>query len=87
MQKNEQIIQMVEQCFAIQNTYGKTSQQLEILMMAMVEDLESYSLDEIQNAFLQWRRSESIVPTPADIINTIKSARIKERRKNGYQGM
>ena len=71
LENSKQIVHMIHQCFAIQNTYSKTPKQLEILMKVMVEDLSPHPIEEINKAFLKWRRTESVVPTPADIIKII----------------
>lgn len=71
---------MVEQCYAIQNTYGKLPKQLKHLMRAMIEDLKQFELGLIEKAFLEWRRSSPNIPTPADIIKLIeKEIRHKKR--------
>jgi len=59
---------MVNQCFAIQSTYGKTAEQLDILMDAMVYDLGGYNSTVVRAAFDEWRKTKRIIPTPADII-------------------
>lgn len=70
-QKSEQIAHMVQQCFAIQDTYGKSPDQLKTLMKVMIEDLQPFSLERIQSAFRIWRQESTKIPTPADILKLI----------------
>lgn len=65
-------MELTRQLFDIQNTFGKTPEQLKTLMMAMVQDLNGYSPQDVQNAFLRWRRMCSTIPTPADILNLLR---------------
>ena len=49
-------------------------------MRAMIEDLKQFELVLIEKGFLEWRRSSSNIPTPADIIKIIeKEIRHKKR--------
>lgn len=77
--KAEQITAMLEQLFAIQDTYGKSAPQLKTLMKAMVEDLSAYENTEISEAFLTWRRTMEKIPTPAAIIKIIEGRRKHKR--------
>ncbi|MGB0817793.1 MAG: hypothetical protein ACPGQQ_02715 [Candidatus Puniceispirillaceae bacterium] len=54
--------------FAVQYTYGKTPEDLKLLMVAMIEDLQGFTPDLINEAFTQWRKTSPRIPTPADII-------------------
>ena len=78
-QKAQQITALVEQLFAIQDTFGKSASQLKILMKAMVEDLSAYESTEISAAFLTWRKTMEKIPTPAAIIKIIEGRRKHER--------
>lgn len=80
-----QIIHIVEQCFAMQDTYGKTPEQLEILQGAMVEDLREFPLSTIQAAFTEWRRSSRKIPTPHDIIRLTSSVAADRNRNSGVK--
>lgn len=82
-QKITQIVTIVRQSFDIQNTYGKTPEQLKTLQKAMVEDLKAYDLDSINKAFLSWRQESANIPTPADIISIIER-RLREKRGRQY---
>ena len=75
--KSAQIIRMVEQCFAMQDTYGKTDEQLEILMKAMVQDLSEYSESVVTQAFEEWRKTSPKIPTPFNIIKLANKYRTK----------
>lgn len=74
---------MVQQCFAIQDTYGKTPEQLKILMRTMIEELRRYSIDIISYAFKQWRRESNKIPTPAEIIELIEKEQKFQNAKRG----
>jgi hypothetical protein len=84
-ERKAQIIWAVEQCFAIQDTYGKTPRQLKILMDAMVLDLSQYPADAVSAAFTEWRRTASKIPTPADIIRLTEAEMTKRRRLEELQ--
>ena len=71
--KISQITAMTRQCFDCLDTYGKTPEQLETLMMAMIDDLSPYELPMIENAFLTWRKTQEKVPTSAGIIKLIEA--------------
>ncbi len=74
---------LVHQCFAVQNTYGKTADQLSILMDAMCVDLIDYDLDVIERSFTDWRKTRAIIPTPAQMIELCSTnQRRADREKN-----
>lgn len=76
--KISQIAHMIRQCFSILDTYGKTKEDLEFLMEAMILDLKGYSTLRIEEAFTAWRRENTKIPTPADIIKLVKEGRRKQ---------
>ncbi len=89
-QKSEQIAHLIQQCFAIQDTYGKSPEELKILMKAMIEDLKNYRLGEINIAFRKWREDHSKIPTPANILKILKArnaeARIDQKKFSEFDG-
>lgn len=70
-EKIRQIATIVRQCFDIQNTYGKTPEQLKTLQKAMIEDLKPYRLSDIEQAFVEWRQESPNIPAPANILKII----------------
>ena len=77
-----QIAQMVEQCFAAQDTYGKTPAQLRTLMKLMIEDLRQYGETDISKAFEVWRQEEEKIPTIAGIRKIIQANQAHKRLIN-----
>lgn len=80
--KKRQVMYFVHQCFAALNKYGLTPEELKTRMGLMADDLVEFELDDIGTAFEQWRRAQSTVPTPADIIqicNRLRSERVQSK--------
>jgi hypothetical protein len=62
----------------MQDTYGKSKEDLAILMEGMIEDLCEYSLEDIERAFKEWRRESEKLPTVAalrKLINLYRKSR------------
>lgn len=83
-EKRKQIAAMTRQCFDILDTYGKSPDALENLVLAMATDLENFSLPEIQAAFTEWRKVNTKIPTPAGILKLIHEARRAEAQAQAY---
>lgn len=82
--KTAQIGLFVRQCFDIQDTYGKTPEQLKTIMMAMIEDLSEFSLVLIKEAFLKWRRTSHKIPTPFDIRRLVAEIKVRKMKEMGF---
>lgn len=82
--KTEQIARFVRQCFDIQDTYGKTPDQLKTIMMAMIEDLSEFSLSLINEAFVKWRRTSPKIPTPFDIRKLVLEIKARKMKEAGF---
>jgi len=76
---------MTKQLFAIQDTYGKSKDDLEILMEAMIEDLIDFDLQEIENSFKIWRKKSEKIPTVAGILKIINTEKNKEINKKNHK--
>jgi len=83
MRKTNQIIDMTRQLFDIQDTYGKTAKQLDNLLVAMVEDLREFQTQEIEAAFVEWRRTSHKIPAPFNIRDLILKAK-KDKAKASH---
>jgi hypothetical protein len=44
----------------------------------MIEDLQDYSVEEINAAFKKWRKTNSKIPTTANILKLLKATQIEE---------
>lgn len=62
---------MVRQCFDTAQIYGKQPEQLESMNAMFQLALETYSADDIRQAFLRHIKSSPNMPTPSDIIGFI----------------
>lgn len=91
--KNRQIAHLVRQSYDIFNKFGRNPDELKSLTHAFLLDLENYSAEQITTAFTVWRRNNSVMPTPADILKIIQSLGAKtnvlkfsEFQQNGMGG-
>jgi hypothetical protein len=71
-QEQEQIAELLSQCFDVLNTYGKTPEQLENMTGMFLATLQGYDFKDVKSAFIQHMRTSRSMPTPADIINIIE---------------
>lgn len=62
---------LVRQCFDVLDVYGKTPEQLTNIIKAFVLQLSEYPYAAIRDAFRQYLKRNSKMPTPADIVNII----------------
>lgn len=65
------VIEMVTQCFNSLNVYGKTSDQLPGIIKMFILVLADYPLEKISKGFADYLKRNSVMPTPADIVNII----------------
>jgi hypothetical protein len=63
--------QLLSQSSEIFNTYGKDSEAFRSLFKAFKQDLAEYSEESIVRAFNEWRKTKSVMPTPADILKLL----------------
>lgn len=71
---------LVSQSFDVFNQYGKDPESLKSTYKAFEIDLAGHSAESIQNAFTEWRKTKSTMPTPADILNLLNFNPIPLRR-------
>jgi hypothetical protein len=62
---------LVRQCFDVLDTFGKTPDQLTNIIKAFVTQLAEYPYAQVRDAFRQYLKRNSKMPTPADIVNLI----------------
>lgn len=79
--KTAHISMLVSQSYNIFNRYGKDSTALRDITRAFIEDLSEYSIEDITAAFKSWRRCDSGMPTPANIINQINEGKSKSSKR------
>lgn len=68
----EQAVIAIRQCFDVCETYGKTPQQLETMVDAMIGMLGDYQPDLVMRAFRTHVERSSKLPTLADIVGLIR---------------
>jgi hypothetical protein len=73
------LTRLVTTCYEALNVYGKTPEQLEAIIAIFQMDLEDYEYAVVRQAFKIYRKTNSTMPTPADIIKIIDPP--KEERK------
>lgn len=61
----------VSQAFDIFNTYGKDAEALKSTYRAFEEDLAGYPAERIDRAFKEFRKENTNMPTPADILKIL----------------
>ena len=59
--------------FDVLDTFGKEAEQLENINLAFQMYLEEYSYTQIERAFKQYMRTNSVLPKPSDIIRLIET--------------
>lgn len=59
--------------FDVLDTFGKEAEQLENINLAFQMYLEEYSYNQIEGAFKQYMKTNSVMPKPSDIISLIES--------------
>jgi len=64
------------------NSYGLTAEDLKMRMLTMAEDLSSFDLKELDEAFTRWRREEDIIPTAAAIRKICYAIRDSKKMAN-----
>lgn len=85
---------MVAQCFTTLNVYGKTADQLNDITKMFLLVLARQDIAEIIDSFTRWMMRNSVMPTPADIMNLIEPPpekpkesvyiEINRRRREGH---
>lgn len=73
------LTRLVTTCYEALNVYGKTPEQLEAIIALFQMDLEDYEYSVVRQAFKIYRKTNSTMPTPADIIKIIEPP--KQERK------
>ena len=68
-EQDEQVAHYIHQCFAVQNAYEKTPEQLKTLMQVLILDLSQYQPEAVQKSFEEWRKVSRKIPTPKDMID------------------
>lgn len=76
---------MVRQCFDIQDTYGKTANQLDNLLRAMIEDLSHFDIGIIEKSFVQWRQVSEKIPTVKGMLDIIHAKTPKKPTYNQFE--
>jgi len=74
------ITDMVSQCFETLNIYGKTTEELPTIIKLFQVTLAEYQPQDIEKAFAEHIKTNSIMPVPADIVARI-DAILKTRRE------
>jgi len=67
-----QMAEILTQCFQALNLYGKEPEQLAAAIPLFQMVLSDYSIDQIRAAFIRWLKTNSTFPAPADIANLIE---------------
>jgi len=66
------LTRLVTTCYEALNVYGKTPEQLEAIIAIMQMDLEDYTYSVVREAFKIYRKTNSAMPTTADIVKIIE---------------
>lgn len=72
------LTRLVTTCYEALNVYGKTPEQLEAIIAIFQMDLEDYEYSVVRQAFKVYRKTNSTMPTPADIIKIIEPPKEKK---------
>lgn len=67
------------------NLYGKSPESLSNMLLAFSAVLEDCSTEEITAAFRQWMKTQTVMPTPADILKIARPAKPQEPRISGAE--
>lgn len=70
-EEEAQISVTIRQCFDLFNTYGKDPSALKSMLPVFEEVLAAHPTDKIMGAFKEWLRTQSAMPTPADILKIL----------------
>ena len=84
--RTTQLRSLISQSFDIFNIYGKTPEASENIVSGFSVTLEHSSIHDITDAFKEWMRDESTMPTPSDIyklISQYESDRRWEKNRTG----
>lgn len=73
--KISQLRNLISQSYKIFNTYGKSENDISEALKVFYGFLKPYSEFEITIAFRIWMQEQKNLPTPSDIISTIKASR------------
>ena len=71
-QAKQKMAAMINQMFLTMKTYGKEPEQLEAITPIFNLVLADYPFDKIEAAFAFYLKTNSEMPTPADIANIIE---------------
>lgn len=72
------LVILLRQVCALQKAYGKTAEELEILVEGFAWLLAEFNMYEIKDAFKKYILNHNDIPTPHDILEIIKTARIPQ---------
>ncbi len=61
------LVEIVANCFILQNTYGKRPSDLQIITPFFARILQDFTQETIENAFEQFIKQSPEFPAPADI--------------------
>ena len=67
----EQFRSLISQSFDIFNIYGKKPEAVENIVSGFNITLDRCSIHDITDAFKEWMRDESTMPTPSDIYKLV----------------
>lgn len=62
------IVSQISACLAVMRTFGMEKEDIETVCNIFIRDLiDDFSPNQIIKAFIKWRKTEQIFPTPSDI--------------------
>lgn len=69
--EQEQLGELIVQCFDTLKTYGKTTDQLANMVAIFAMVLGKYPYQKVREGFMKYMENNSEMPAPADIIKLI----------------